>query len=69
MTKNNTIKILLPVVAVLIAVVAVVSFNKEQGTDSYQKDSDNYYGIKGIKGSNVYDRTNKVFGLSLNYQL
>lgn len=36
--------------------------------DSYQKDSDNYYGIKGIKGSNVYDRTNKVFGLSLNYQ-
>ena len=34
----------------------------------YQKDSDHYYGLANIKGSNVYDRTNKVFGLSLNYQ-
>lgn len=35
--------------------------------DDYTKDSDNYYGLASIKGSNVYSRTNKVFGLSLNY--
>ena len=64
MTKNNTIKILLPVVAVLIAVVAVVSFNKEQGTDSYQKDSGFVFGtsynITYNYGENLKDEIEKV---------
>ena len=33
----------------------------------YTKSSDNYYGLANIKGTNVYSRSNKVFGLSLNY--
>lgn len=64
MTKNNTIKILLPVVAVLIAVVAVVSFKKEQGTDSYQKDSGFVFGtsynITYNYGENLKDEIEKV---------
>ena len=32
----------------------------------YTKNSDNYYGTN-ISGTNLYSRTNKVFGLSLNY--
>ena len=32
----------------------------------YTKESDNYYNT-GTKGTNIYSRTNKVFGLSLNY--
>lgn len=64
MTKNNTIKILLPVVAVLIAVAAVVSFKKEQGTDSYQKDSGFVFGtsynITYNYGENLKDEIEKV---------
>lgn len=64
MTKNNTIKILLPVVAVLIAVVAVVSFKKERGTDSYQKDSGFVFGtsynITYNYGENLKDEIEKV---------
>ena len=64
MTKNNTIKILLPVVAVMIAVVAVVSFKKEQGTDSYQKDSGFVFGtsynITYNYGENLKDEIEKV---------
>lgn len=36
--------------------------------EDYTKQEDNYYGLANIKGSNVYSRTNKVFGLSLNYK-
>lgn len=32
----------------------------------YTKSQDNYYGLP-VKGTNVYSRSNKVFGLSLNY--
>lgn len=33
----------------------------------YTKNEDHYYGKMPMKGSNKYSRTNKVFGLSLNY--
>ena len=33
----------------------------------YNKTSEAYNGIAGIPGTNIYSRTNKVFGLSLNY--
>lgn len=33
----------------------------------YTKSEEAYYGIPKMKGTNVYSRTNKVFGLSLNY--
>ena len=35
--------------------------------DDYTKNEDAYYSLPNIKGSNVYSRTNKVFGVSLNY--
>ena len=35
--------------------------------EDYEKSSDNYNGT-GMPGTDVYSRTNKVFGLSLNYQ-
>lgn len=35
--------------------------------DDYKKVSDNYNGT-GLKGSNVYSRTNKVFGMSIDYK-
>ena len=35
--------------------------------DDYTKSENNYYGILPMSGSNTYSRTNKVFGLSLNY--
>ena len=34
----------------------------------YTKVEESYYNMLPMKGSNVYSRTNKVFGLSLNYQ-
>ena len=35
--------------------------------DDYTKTSDNYNGT-GLKGTNVYSRTNKVFGVSIDYR-
>lgn len=35
--------------------------------DDYTVKSDNYKGITGVPGTDVYSRTNKVFGLSLDY--
>lgn len=64
MSKNNTIKILLPVVAVLIVLVAVVSFKNEKGTDSYQKDSGFVFGtsynITYNYGENLKEEIEKV---------
>ncbi|MDE6347554.1 MAG: hypothetical protein K2L60_02560 [Bacteroides sp.] len=34
----------------------------------YTKQSQNYNGLKGVNGTNVYSRTNKVFGLSIDYR-
>lgn len=36
--------------------------------DDYTKTSQNYNGLSGVKGTNVYSRTNKVFGLSIDYR-
>lgn len=35
--------------------------------DDYNKTTDNYNGT-GLKGTNIYSRTNKVFGLSIDYR-
>lgn len=35
--------------------------------NKYTKETDNYNGT-GLKGTDIYNRTNKVFGLSLNYK-
>ena len=35
--------------------------------DDYTKVSQNYNGT-GLSGTNVYSRTNKVFGLSIDYR-
>lgn len=34
----------------------------------YTKVSDNYNGLSGMKGTDVYSRTNKVFGLGIDYR-
>lgn len=34
--------------------------------NDYTKTSANYY-VTGVSGTNIYSRTNKVFGMSLNY--
>lgn len=36
--------------------------------DDYTKISQDYNGLPGVKGTNVYSRTNKVFGLSIDYR-
>ena len=35
--------------------------------EDYTKTTQNYNGI-GVPGTNVYSRTNKVFGLSIDYR-
>lgn len=36
--------------------------------EDYTKVSQNYNNLPGVKGTNVYSRTNKVFGLSIDYR-
>ena len=35
--------------------------------NKYTKETDDYNGTN-VKGTDIYNRTNKVFGLSLNYK-